>query len=335
MQSMNKDKTPYKILQVLKDGQFHSGEALGYTLEMTRSAIWKGVKQLTSHYHLEIESISGRGYRIKGGLNLLDKNEIARNTPAPLREQLQISLLDQVESTNDYLLDDVRSETRCGLPYHIAIAEQQTQGRGRRGHQWHSPYGHNIYFSLAWCCNKDPIEMSGLSLAAAVAVIRTLKQLGVEGLGVKWPNDIYYHNQKLAGVLIDLVGESYGRTTAIIGIGINTYLSEKAASVIDQPWTSLHDILGQFIDRNYIIALLCQHVIAMINQFNQDHLEPFIDEWNQHDCFKGKKVILTNGTQHIHGTMQGISKKGELLLEDEHATIKKYSSGELSMRESK
>jgi BirA family biotin operon repressor/biotin-[acetyl-CoA-carboxylase] ligase len=329
---MNKDKTPYKILQVLKDGQFHSGEDLGHALDMTRSAIWKGVKQLTTNYNLEIQSVSGRGYRIEGGLDLLDIDEILKNIYEPLHDELEISILDQVESTNDYLLENIRSDSRCGLPYHAVVAEQQTKGRGRRGREWQSPYGHNIYFSLAWCCNKDPLELSGLSLAAAIAIIRTLERFGIKGLEVKWPNDIYYHDKKLAGVLIDLVGESHGRTTMIIGMGINTYISNKTGEDISQPWVSIHDILGEFIDRNKLIGTLSQEVIKMIHQFDDAHLEPFLKEWNKHDCFSGKEVVLFNAEKKIQGVMQGIGDHGELLLLDDTGQVKKHISGELSLR---
>lgn len=330
--TMNKEKTPYKILQILKDGQFHSGEDLGQTLDITRSAIWKAVKQLTSHYHMDIQSISGKGYRIEGGIDLLDLEKIRHALTPELHDDLQISILDQIDSTNNYLLEHIRSDTPCGLPYHVVIAEQQTEGRGRHGSEWTSPYGHNVYFSLAWCCGKDSSELSGLSLAAGIAIIRTLKRFGIQDLTVKWPNDIYYHDKKLAGVLIDLVGESHDRTTMIIGIGINTYLSNKSGSAISQPWVSLYDILGTLVDRNQLIATLSEEVINMIHQFDNSGLQPFIDEWNAHDGFRGQRVVLFNSAQKYNGIMQGIGKHGELILQGENGKIMKFFSGELSLR---
>ena len=330
---MKKDITPYKILQVLKDGQFHSGEDLGRALEITRSAIWKGVKYLTAHYDLEVQSISGRGYRIEGGLNLLDKQLILNNLSPAEREHLALTVVEQVDSTNTYLLEAINNEQHSELPFHLLVAEQQTAGRGRRGRQWASPYGHNIYFSLAWRCNKDPLELSGLSLAMAIAIIRTLKQFGLTDLSVKWPNDILFHGRKLAGVLVDLVGESHGRTTVIIGIGINTFLTNKAGNDIEQPWVSLHDILDRYVDRNQVISVLVQNVMHIIQQFDTDGLTPLMGEWDQHDMFKNKAVRLFNADHEIRGIMRGISDQGELLLEDDQQHIKRYISGELSMRE--
>lgn len=330
---MNKSKTPYKILQVLKDGQFHSGEDLGHALDMTRSAIWKGVKYLTTHYNLEIQSISGRGYRIEGGLNLLDEKCIAESMTEASRDLLDLTCLEQIDSTNNYLLESIHNDQRSSKPFHIVVAEQQTAGRGRRGKEWQSPYGHNIYFSLAWRCNKDPLELSGLSLAMAVAIIRTLKHIGLNDVCVKWPNDILFNGRKLAGVLVDLVGESHGRTTVIIGIGINTFLTNKVGRDIEQPWVSLHDILDRFIDRNILIALLTERVISTIQTFDSKGLEPFMDEWNQHNMFRDKPVRLLNAAQQISGIMRGITAQGELLLEDDQHQIKRYISGELSLRE--
>lgn len=330
---MKKDKTPYKILHLLKDGQFHSGEELGSALHITRSAIWKGIKYLIAHYDLEIQSISGRGYRIEGGLNLLDRATILNALKADEREHLQLTVLEQVDSTNTYLLEATKNSQPDALPFHLVIAEQQTAGRGRRGHQWVSPYGHNIYFSLAWRCNKDPLELSGLSLAIAIAIIRTLKEFGLTDLTVKWPNDILFHEHKLAGVLIDLVAESHGRTTVIIGIGINTFLTNRAGTPIEQPWVSLHNILDRHVDRNEIISILTQNVMYIIQLFDAEGLAPLLNEWHEHDAYKGKAVRLFNADNEIHGIMRGISNQGELLLEDDRQQIKRYISGELSMRE--
>ncbi len=329
---MSKRKTYYNILQLLKDGEFHSGESLGAQLNITRSAVWKAIQQLISLYQLNIQSISGRGYRIEGGLSLLDQDDILQHLPPTQHSQIHMTLLDQIDSTNDYLLQIMRNPNQHDLPFSIAVAEQQTQGRGRLGRTWHSPYGHNIYYSFGYRFHKDGLELSGLSLATGIAILRTLTQLGIKNLGIKWPNDIYYQEKKLAGILIDLAGESHGQTNAVMGIGINTYLSHKTALLINQPVISLHDILGHFIDRNQLIALLTQEMIIMIQQFDHSGLSQFIEEWNQYDCFKDKTVILYNTKQSVTGIMRGISPQGELMLEDEHQRITNYMSGELSLR---
>lgn len=326
---MQKDKTPYKILHILKDGQFHSGEDLGHQLNMTRSAIWKAVKQLTSN-GITIQSITGRGYRIEGGVDLLDAAAIEKTLTANTRKNCHVDVLDQVTSTNDYLLQHKAPST---TPYHAVLAEQQTQGRGRLGRTWVSPYGNNIYLSLAWCSRKDPLELSGLSLAVAVAIIQALADYGItEGLNVKWPNDVLYDNNKLAGVLVELISESHSQTTVVIGIGMNTFLSPMNARDIDQPWISINDITHKKVDRNQLAALLLNQLTSMLDVFAEHGFEPFLKTWSQYDSYSGKPIVLSNGDTRIHGTMQGITEQGELLIKNKQQQLQKIMSGEMSLR---
>ena len=328
---MNKDKTPYKILQILKDGHCHSGEMLGETLSMTRSAIWKGIQQLQLVYGLDIQSLSGRGYYIEGGLNLLDRELISQGVEPAHQKELRIILLEKTHSTNDYLLTypNLSSE----VPYTLVLAEQQLQGRGRQGRHWISPYGHNIYFSLAWHCHKDPAELSGLSLTTAIAVVRALKAFGItHHLYLKWPNDILYNQDKLGGILLDIKAESHSTSTVIIGIGINTFLPPLAAKNIDQPWTSLNDILHKPIDRNHLISLLINHVIDMLASFDTLGFPAFLNEWNEYDSLIGQPVIVHQGDKKIGGVMQGITEHGELLVKNAQQQLQTFISGEVKLR---
>lgn len=326
---MQKQKTPHKILQILKDGKFHSGQDIGSKLNITRSAVWKGIQQL-AHNGLGIQSVTGRGYRIEGGLSLLDDVQIKQHLPLEQQSHIMLTLLDQTTSTNEFLLNNKQPYRQA---FHVVLAEQQTQGRGRRGRHWVSPYGHNIYCSICWKCQKDPLQLAGLSLAAAIAVMRSLKAYGVtEGLNVKWPNDILYHQQKLAGILVDLHAESHGNTTVIIGVGLNTSLSDKQAQSIEQPYTTLYDIQQKPIDRNQLAALVISHLINAVALFDQEGLTPFLPEWHQHDHFYGKPIILQNETHAIEGIMQGISEQGELLLKNRYQQTQKIICGEMHLK---
>lgn len=328
---MNKDKTTHKILQLLKDGQCHSGEALGDKLEMTRSAIWKGIQQLQQAYGLDIQSLAGRGYRIEGGLTLLDRELISHRVDSDKQEKLRIILLEQTHSTNDYLLThpNLSRET----PYTLVLAEQQLHGRGRQGRQWISPYGHNIYFSLAWHCQKDPSELSGLSLTSAIAVVRALKAYGIiQHLYLKWPNDILYNRDKLGGILLDVKAEPHSTSTVIIGIGVNTFLPPAAAKNIDQPWTSLNDILHQPIDRNRLASLLINHIIDMLLSFESVGFPGFLLEWNEYDSLIGQSVIVQQGDKKITGIMQGVTEQGELLVKNAQQQLQTFLSGDVKLR---
>lgn len=324
---MDRHKTPYKILNILKDGQFHSGEELGASLSITRSAIWKAIKQL-SEIGIPIQSTTGRGYCIAGGLQLLNQVSVDDFIDPSLRSETHLAVYDQVESTNDILLKSNNTHQ-----FEVALAEQQTKGRGRHHRHWISPYGQNIYCSIRWNSDKDPSELSGLSLATAVAIAQSLAEYGIDPalIGLKWPNDVLIDHQKIAGTLIELNAESHSKTNTIIGIGINTHLSEYDASQIDQPWTSLHNYLQAPINRSQLAGILISKIIKMLKEFSVHNLAQLLTVWKKHDIYANQAVKLTNGTSIIEGTYQGITPRGELILVDASDTTHHVISGEMSL----
>src|SRR5690606_22869911 len=114
-----------------------------------------------------------------------------------------------------------------------------SRGKGRRGRTWVSPLGRNIYFSLLWGFQNGVAALEGLSLLCAVAVVRALQRAGVDGLGVKWPNDVLRHGNKLAGILLEVQGDVTGPCRVVIGIGINVHMPASAGASIDQAYSDL------------------------------------------------------------------------------------------------
>jgi BirA family biotin operon repressor/biotin-[acetyl-CoA-carboxylase] ligase len=214
----------HRIIKQLADGRFHSGEELAESCGITRAAIWKHIKKIKEILGMEIFSVRGKGYRLTHPLELLDQDKIL--AAMSLGSQTSIRKLDihqSIESTNALLLDQ---EARDMVSGHVCLAEQQTAGRGRRGRFWVSPYGCNIYFSLFWKFSMGPAQLGGLSLAAGLSVVRSLESVGVSGVGLKWPNDVYWRNRKLAGLLLEVTGEAEGPSIVVLGIGINTGMSK-------------------------------------------------------------------------------------------------------------
>ncbi len=152
----------------------------------------------------------------------------------PFNKPINIHVLDTVDSTNRFLKDLPASDD-----IDVCCAETQTQGRGRFGRSWHSPYGENIYCSIRWRFDCDFSKLSGSSLVVSLAVLAALKDISPE-IRIKWPNDLLWHGKKLCGSLIEVVGQS----DVVIGIGINVN-----AIPNDQSWCSLYEITGQHDDR--------------------------------------------------------------------------------------
>lgn len=319
-----------QLLQLLADGQWHSGEDLAGQLGLSRAAIWKQLGLLREQLGLEIHSVRGRGYRLPVPLELLETDRIRSLLASATREWIrQIEIHDSISSTNSYLMEKAGAPLQSG---HVCLSERQSEGRGRRGRRWVSPFGNNIYLSLFWEYGLAPAALSGISLVAGLAVIRALTQLGVSDIGLKWPNDILCGNRKLAGLLLEMTGEQTGPSRVVLGLGMNVALTEAEGEAIDQPWVSLAQVPGgEGLSRNRIVAVLLDHLVSMLSQFEERGLAAMIPEWRQYDLYDGKQVLLQLGSRQIVGVHRGIEPSGALLLETDEG-VRAYHGGEVSLR---
>lgn len=284
-----------KLVTLLEDGQYHDGDTLGHELGLTRSAVWKLVQKLIS-YGIHIHSIKGKGYALCEPLILLDKKYIQENLH---KKNIHLEIYELVDSTNDVLKDDL-AHSSSPNEIRICLAEQQTHGKGRFKRKWHSPFAQNIYFSCRYSFKKDLSELMGLSLVISLAVIKTLQfYISSNLLLVKWPNDIVYDHKKIAGNLIEVQAEANNTSDTIIGIGINVNMQLKNAAVITQPWVSLKQITGVYINRNELTIKLIQHLISYLKKFEKFGLSAFLAEWNRVDSLIEKNVALKYGQQQI------------------------------------
>jgi BirA family biotin operon repressor/biotin-[acetyl-CoA-carboxylase] ligase len=317
-----------KILSLLADGEFHSGTELADTLGISRSAIWKHLNGL-AELGLQHSAVSGKGYRLDKALELLDAAKIKEAVSAQAGALISsFEIFDQIDSTNRYLVE--RSQHN-GLSGSVCFAEYQTAGKGRRGRQWVSPYGSNIYLSILWRFQQGPAAISGLSLAIGVAVIRALKQHQIGDVGLKWPNDIYSQGKKLGGILVEVSGETGGPCSAVIGLGLNLFLPESQAEGITQAWTDLSKITGQSrLFRNRLAGTLLNHLLPVIAEFENTGIQAYLDEWRCYDCLSGKSATLFIGQQQFDGIVRGIDDSGMLLIERPDGAVQTFASGEVS-----
>jgi BirA family transcriptional regulator, biotin operon repressor / biotin---[acetyl-CoA-carboxylase] ligase len=316
------------ILAQLADGQFHSGTALAEALNISRSAIWKQLSGLAD-LGLQHSAVSGKGYRLERPLELLDESKILAIIDEPTRTLISsFAIFDQIPSTNTYLVERALDKAPSGS---ICFAEQQTAGKGRRGRQWVSPFGSNIYLSILWRFQTSPMAISGLSLAIGVAVIRALTHHYGDIFGLKWPNDIFYQNKKLGGILVEVSGESDGPCAAVIGLGLNIYVSESEAAGITQQWTDLSQITGlQQLNRNNLASTLLNQLLLVISEFEATGIAAYIDEWRSYDYLKNKSATLYIGQHSYNGIVKGIDDNGLLLLELADGRTQAFASGEVS-----
>ncbi|AEF43386.1 bifunctional BirA, biotin operon repressor/biotin--acetyl-CoA-carboxylase ligase [Serratia sp. AS12] len=317
---MKDSKVPLKIIALLADGSFHSGEHLGEYLGMSRAAINKHI-QTIREWGLDVFTVPGKGYSLPAPIQLLDSKRIL----GQLADK-RVTVLSVVDSTNQYLLDRI-TELQSG---DACVAEYQQAGRGRRGRQWISPFGANLYLSMFWRLEQGPAAAMGLSLVIGIVMAEVLQRLGAEEVRVKWPNDLYLNDRKLAGILVELTGKTGDAAQLVMGAGINLAMRESNANAINQGWINLQEA-GISIDRNELAATLLNELRQSLQQFEIDGLAPFISRWRALDNFIDRPVKLLIGEQQIFGIARGIDQQGALLLE-QNGAIKPFIGGEISLR---
>ncbi|HEX7031301.1 MAG TPA: biotin--[acetyl-CoA-carboxylase] ligase [Gammaproteobacteria bacterium] len=314
-----------RLLGLLSDGSFHSGEALGAALGISRGAVWKQVAALNA-LGLDVHRVRGRGYRLARPLELLDRERLLAGLEPAARERLdELFLFDSVDSTNTFLMQQDRDAVVA------CIAEHQQAGRGRRGRDWISPFGANLYFSLCWPFASLPPDFSALGLAAGVAARRALADIGCGGVQLKWPNDLYANGAKLGGILLEMRGEPPGPCRVIAGIGINVVMPADAANDVDQPWIDLSRLAGTAPSRNALAACLLNRWTEAFAAFEREGFAGFRAEWQDADLLAGCEVEVADGKQRLYGRARGVAADGALELETADGP-RRVVAGDASLR---
>ena len=185
---------------------------------------------------------------------------------------------------------------------------------------------------IGYCFATLPADFSGLGLAVGVMVAQALLRLGVQDIGLKWPNDLLWQGRKLGGVLIELRGEAGGPCDVVVGVGVNVQLPDLPAGLIDQPWTDLGRILGtNRPHRNRVAEALIGALIPGLDRFAEEGLAPFLPHFRERDVLAGRRIRVEQRGDWLEGTARGVSERGALLLEDA-AGIRPYWSGEICVR---
>ncbi|WP_460369718.1 bifunctional biotin--[acetyl-CoA-carboxylase] ligase/biotin operon repressor BirA [Pseudomonas sp. Tul1A2] len=309
------------LLNLLKDGRFHSGQDLGAALGISRSAVWKQLQHLEVELGLSIHKVRGRGYQLAAPLTLLDSRTLSAMAPG-----WPVTVLDSVDSTN---AEALRAVGQGSLAPFLVLAERQVSGRGRRGRKWVSPFAENLYYSLVLRIDGGMRQLEGLSLVVGLAVLQALRNFGVPGAGLKWPNDVLVGNKKIAGILLELVGDPADVCHVVLGIGVNVNMQE--ADDVDQQWTSIRLESGRSTDRNALVTELGKQLNDYIQRHQMVGFSALQAEWEANHLWQGRAVSLIAGSSQLDGVVLGIDGQGALRLKVD-GVEKVFSGGELSLR---
>ncbi|MDP2832596.1 MAG: biotin--[acetyl-CoA-carboxylase] ligase [Pseudomonadota bacterium] len=314
------------ILRQLSHEEFRSGEEVARRLRISRASVHNAVHEAES-LGLRVQAVRGRGYRLALPVTWLD---LASFAPLLSACGVHSQRLDTLDSTNAHLM----LLTQSGAPHKsLVVAEWQGKGRGRRGRIWLAGLGGGLMFSLLWRFNRPASELSGLSLVVGLGLAQVLRDLGLQGAAVKWPNDILVDGAKLAGVLIELAGDMLGPSAAVIGVGVNVLGAESLRGRVEQAVTDLSEHLPVCaLDRNVLLQAGVLRLNDYLERFDSAGFAPFRQEWEALHAHQNQPVqVLTGLGERIAGQAVGVDEGGALLLATESG-VQRFHSGEVSLR---
>ena len=320
-----------QVYAALADARFHSGESLARTLGVSRSAVWKAVAALRQG-GAELHAVRNRGYRLVHGSEPLEPVKIRVHLAPAVRERVgRIDVAWSIDSTNTALL--ARPNPHYGT-CEVLLAEYQSAGRGRRGRSWVAPPGGALCLSMSWTFREVPQDLGALGLVIGVCALRALGAHGIDGVTLKWPNDLLIGERKLAGVLIDLRAESSGPAAVVIGIGLNVALGATMLAEIAASGTAATDLSaagGALTARNELAGALVSTCLEGLLAFESQGLRPFIEDFRAADALRGRAVSVSAVQGVARGVARGIDVRGALMVETPQG-LRRFISGDVSVR---
>jgi BirA family biotin operon repressor/biotin-[acetyl-CoA-carboxylase] ligase len=277
-----------------------------------------GITYAQTDAQIEIDSV----------LDLINLESIqARLNENPLLDSFQWQYQLVTESTNA----DAFQFFETGRQPCIVLAEMQTGGRGRRGRAWVSPFGKNIYCTIGMHKSIEGYNPGLMSIVTGVALCKALESCGVNNVGLKWPNDLYYQNKKLGGILIESRMSGAGDCFFAIGFGINVSMDEQDLDLIPQPATGVNLINGRPLSRDIIISEAIRQVVAMIDDFNESTVSRLVEDFDAIDAFGNQSISVTTANESVEGVNAGINSSGQLLLDTDAGQLQ-FSAADISLR---
>lgn len=311
------NKTQFKIFNYLKEIEYISGSEIGKELNISRAAVSKNIKILNDKYQLGILSSTNKGYSLQEKIDLLDISKI--------KEKFEnIEYFYSIDSTSNHAIKHQREFVKNS----IFLAEHQTNGYGRFNREWISPFGKNLYCTILEYVSVDISKLPGLSLVIPLSIVRVLKSLGFD-TKLKWPNDIFINNKKVAGVIVNVSGEINDKTVLFIAFGLNVNMQDNTK--IDKDWTSLKRESAKHIDRTTLLIDLITAIKDDMQIFYEKGFSFFRSQYEEVNYIKNKTFTITVGNNILENCLYtGLSDSGEIIVEKDNQQLL-FSSGEISI----
>ncbi|NLM29170.1 MAG: biotin--[acetyl-CoA-carboxylase] ligase [Methanomicrobiales archaeon] len=319
--------TAINVLKILEETSDPvSGERIAEQLGVTRSAVWKQIRELR-RLGYNISSSRTQGYRLEATTSRLLPYEIHKK----LRTRTigkQIRYFDRTASTSwvgKQLAGEIDPEKLHGM---VIIAEEQTGGFGRLGRAWVSPAG-GIWITIVLKPGIPIDRLFMITMAGSIAIARAIrKEYGLSAL-IKWPNDIFIGDKKIGGLLLELEAEADAIHYALLGIGIdaNISLADLPPNLKDVV-TSLHVEVGHEVDRVALLARVLREFELRYQQLEDGEYDSIVREWKSLSLTLEQRVAIRTINKTFEGEAIDIDSHGALIIRRDNGKIERVIAGD-------
>lgn len=322
------ESTKTKILKVLRSTEgYISGQELCEQLGISRTAVWKYMKQLKEEGY-EIQAVQNKGYCLTEVPDVLGESEIKSRMNTHWAGQ-EVYFYDEIDSTNTQAKRLAEEGAPSGT---LVVSDFQSKGKGRRGRAWESPKASAIYMTLMIRPQIPPERASMLTLVMGLSVVQAIRNVLKLETSIKWPNDVVLNKKKLVGILTEMNAQMDYIEYLVIGIGINANMEHFPRELQDKA-TSLQIEMGHPVNRAELVAetMKCFEENYEVFEKTQD-LSGLIEPYHAVLANFGQPVRVLQPGNEYSGIARGINARGELLVERENGSVEAVYAGEVSVR---
>ena len=305
-----------------------SGAELAHQLGVSRAAIWARIEELRGLGY-DIEASPHQGYRLISVPDVLHAEDLVSRLGKTSVIGRDIRVFEATASTNDIVEKLARDGVKEGV---VVFAESQTRGRGRLGRKWVSPARQGLWFSVLLRPRLQPQEVTRITIAAAIALVRALDSTAGVRAEVKWPNDILLRGKKVAGVLTEMSAELDSVKQVILGIGVDVNQSAgDFPAELRRLATSLRLETGRSLLRAELATAILRELDRDYARLADGQFEAVADEWEARCTTLGREVIIQVGDRRLQGRAESLDTDGALLLRTQHGHLERIIGGDVSV----
>ena len=317
-----------EIIKMLKERDgYMSGQELCGRLGVSRTAVWKVIKQLQTEGY-GIEAVRNKGYHLADMTDVLSEAEIRsciEGGPVGSR----VVYYEETDSTNTRAKALAEEGAEEGT---LVVAERQNAGKGRRGRGWSSPPGSGIWMSMVLRPDIEPSHASMVTLVAALGVSEGIFQVTGIMPQIKWPNDLVLSGKKICGILTEMTTELDAVQYVVVGMGTNVNTTGFPEE-LEKKASSLYLESGKLWKRGPLIGAMARALGEYYEIFmDAKDLSPLKETYEKRLANLNRQVTVLAPKGSYGGICRGIDSQGELLVELEDGTVSRVISGEVSVR---